>query len=155
LSASSVKVHAPLPEQAPDQPLKIDPLSGLAVRVMVVPRANAAEQALPQPIPGGLLETVPEPDPVFVTVKVCGVAVGASANAAFTALSPSSVIVQLPVPEQAPDQPVNVEPLSAVAVTVTLVPRGNEAEQAPPHVIPAGLLVTVPAPLPPVLTVSV
>jgi hypothetical protein len=37
-------------------------------------------------------------------------------------LGPSIVTVQLPVPEHALDQPVKVEPVAAVAVTVTAVP---------------------------------
>jgi hypothetical protein len=34
------------------------------------------------------------------------------------------VTVQLPVPEQAPDHPANVEPEFGVAVSVTTVPAG-------------------------------
>ena len=52
------------------------------------------------------------------------------------------------VPEHAPPQPPNVLPELGVAVSVTLVPKGNAAEHVPPHVIPAGLEVTVPLPVP-------
>ena len=55
---------------------------------------------------------------------------------------------------QAPLQPVNVEPASGVAVTVTAVPDANEAEQVAPQSIPAGELVTVPEPVPAFVTVS-
>ena len=53
---------------------------------------------------------------------------------------------------QAPDQPEKVELASGVAVKVTEVPWLNDAEQAVPQLIPAGLLVTVPAPVPVLVT---
>src|ERR687888_339247 len=65
------------------------------------------------------------------------------------------VTVQVPVPVQAPLQPVNVEPAAAVAVSVTVVPSGKEAEQVAPQSIPAGELVTAPEPAPAFVTVSV
>src|SRR5437899_2858783 len=65
------------------------------------------------------------------------------------------VTVQVPVPVQAPLQPVNVEPASAVAVSVTVVPCENEAEQVAPQSIPVGELVTVPEPVPDFVTVRV
>ena len=37
LAASMVTVHVPEPLQAPDQPLKVAPVLGVAVRVTVVP----------------------------------------------------------------------------------------------------------------------
>jgi len=43
-------------------------------------------------------------------------------NAAETARAPLRVTWHEPVPEQAPDQPVNEEPADAVAVRVTTVP---------------------------------
>jgi len=55
------------------------------------------------------------------------------------------VTEHVPVPVQAPLQPVKAEPAAAVAVSVT-VPL-NDAEQVVPQLIPAGLLVTVPEPL--------
>jgi hypothetical protein len=60
------------------------------------------------------------------------------------------------VPEHPPpDQPANVDPPTAAAVSVTGVPGANDARHVAPHVIPAGALVTVPAPVPGVLTVTV
>jgi hypothetical protein len=50
---------------------------------------------------------------------------------------------------------VNVEPAVAVAVSVTIVPEANDAEQVAPQSIPAGELVTEPEPVPALLTVSV
>jgi hypothetical protein len=39
-------------------------------------------------------------------------------------------------PKQSPDQPVNVDPTSAVAVNVTGVPNKYDSEQTPGHEIP-------------------
>ena len=60
-----------------------------------------------------------------------------------------------PVPEQSPPNPAKVLPASAEAVSVTTVPSSKTAEQVAPQSIPAGLLVTVPLPLPAFETVSV
>ena len=54
-----------------------------------------------------------------------------------------------------PLHPAKTEPRSGVAVRVTLVPLTYDAEQAAPHAIPVGLLVTVPLPVLPVfVTIS-
>ena len=47
-----------------------------------------------------------------------------------------------------PLQPWKVEPLAGVAVRVTCVPLSKEAEQVAPQLIPVGLEVTVPLPVP-------
>ena len=74
---------------------------------------------------------------------------------AVTVVAAESVTVQVPVPEQPPPlQPVKVEPAAEVAVSVTAVPLAKLAEQVAPQVIPAGELVTVPLPVPALLTVS-
>ena len=57
------------------------------------------------------------------------------------------VITQLPVPEQAPDQPVNVDPGEGDAVNVTAVPSGYVSEQSPGQLIPGGEDITDPGPL--------
>jgi len=55
------------------------------------------------------------------------------------------VTLQVPVPAQAPPQPVRLPPLG---VSMTPVPLGKLAEQVPAeHAMPAGLLVTVPDPV--------
>src|SRR5207253_929023 len=57
-----------------------------------------------------------------------------------------------------PLQPANVDPPAAVAVSVTTVPLSKSAEavaQVVPQVIPAGLEVTVPLPVPAFTTASV
>ena len=66
------------------------------------------------------------------------------------------VIVQGPVPEHPPpDQPVKVDPASAEAVSVTLVPIVKSAWHVWPQLIPAGLLDKVPLPVPDLDTLRV
>jgi len=61
--------------------------------------------------------------------------------------------VQVPVPEQAPDQPAKNELAFGFAVSVSDVPLANLALHAEPQLIPEGLLVTVPPPVPAFWTV--
>src|SRR2546428_11767983 len=64
------------------------------------------------------------------------------------------VTTQLPVPlHPAPLQLPNTDPLAGTAVKVTCVPLANAALHIAPQLIPAGLLVTVPLPLPVFVTV--
>jgi len=63
--------------------------------------------------------------------------------------------VQVPVPVQAPLQPVKVEPVEAAAVRVTLVPLVKLALQVEPQLTPVGLEVTVPEPVPLLVRVRV
>jgi hypothetical protein len=72
-----------VPEQAPLQPVKVEPDAAVAVNVTVVPALNVAEQVVPQLIPAGELVTEPEPEPVLVTVSVCVI----SGNVAVTVWS--------------------------------------------------------------------
>jgi hypothetical protein len=66
-----------------------------------------------------------------------------------------SVTAQLSMPlHPPPDHPAKVEPLAAAAVSVTFVPDLKLAVQVEPQSMPEGLLVTVPVPLPPGVTVS-
>jgi len=55
---------------------------------------------------------------------------------------------QLPVPLHDPDQPRNTEPGAAIALNLIEVPFATDAEHVEPQLIAAGVLVTVPAPLP-------
>src|SRR6266850_1600189 len=80
----------------------------------------------------------------------------ATVNVAVTDVAAVTVTTQVPVPAQPPPlQPVNVEPAAGAAVSVTMVPVVNEAEQVAPQAMPAGVLVTVPLPAPALETVSV
>jgi len=61
---------------------------------------------------------------------------------------------QVPVPEHPPPlQPVKIEPVAAAAVRTTA--ELKEAEQVKLQLMPSGLLVTVPLPVPLLVTVSV
>ena len=73
VSAIGVIVHGPVPKQPPpDQPVKVEPESGIAVSVTAVILSYVAEQFTPQFIPEGELVTVPKPVPVFAIVRTAG-----------------------------------------------------------------------------------
>ena len=78
-----------------------------------------------------------------------------SVKVAVTFWAALMVTVQVPVPLHPPPlQPVKVEPPLGVAVKVTLVPLVKLVLQVLPQLIPAGLLVTVPVPVPLLVTVK-
>src|SRR5467141_2413352 len=88
---------------------------------------------------------VPLPAPALLSVRVKVWTV----NVAVTVVAAEIVTAQVPVPVQPPPlQPLKVEPVAGVAVKVTAVPLAYGAEQMAPQVIPAGMLVIVPAPVP-------
>jgi hypothetical protein len=140
-----VTLHAPVPLHAPLHPPKVEPESGVAVKLTTVPLAKLAEHVVPQESPEGILVTVPVPLPLLVTVRVKGPAF--AVKFAPTDFAASIVTLQAPVPLQAPLQPANVEPESGVAVKFTTVPLSKFAEQLEPQEIPAGELATVPVPV--------
>jgi hypothetical protein len=115
-----VTVHVvELPEQSPDQPVKIEPADAVAVSVTSEFSSNEVVHVAPQLIPGGADVTVPDPEPDFVTVRVCGVPKTAVTSRAALIVSVQVVLV----PEQSPDQPTKLElPPPAAAVSVTTVP---------------------------------
>ena len=68
-----VSVHAvAVPLQAPLQPLKRAVAPGAAVSVTTVPAVKLPEQVGAQPIPVGLLVTVPAADPRTITESAIG-----------------------------------------------------------------------------------
>jgi len=106
----------------PVHPLNATPVLGLALSTTVVPvgKSNEHVDPAPQLIPAGDDVTVPLPgSPSTETVSWVVVT---AVNVAVTLLAASIVTTQLPVPVQAPLQPVNALPVLAVAVSVTLVP---------------------------------
>lgn len=153
-AASMVTVQVPAPLQSPLQPTNTEPLAGVAVSVTTAPLWKDAVQVAPQSMPGGLLVTVPEPVPVRFTVST-NWAGGTVSNVAVTFFAASMVTEQPPAPVHAPLQPTNIEPLAGVALSVTTLPLGNNAEHVLPQSIPAGVLVMVPVPVPVLLTVRV
>jgi hypothetical protein len=108
-------------------------------------------QSVGQVIPGGTLVTVPEPVPARLTVRAKGLR--AKVAVTFWALVTMSVHV-LVLPLQSPPQLTKLEPLVAVAVSVTLVPWSKLSLQSVGQLIPGGELVTVPVPLPANVTVT-
>jgi hypothetical protein len=111
-----------VPIASPDHPLNVEPESGVAVNVTLAPDENWYEHVDPQLIPDGDDETVPVPDPDFVTVRVYD----EMSNVAVTLLFESivTIIVELE-PITLPDHSPNTEPESGVAVNITLVPDAN------------------------------
>lgn len=98
-------------------------------------------------MPAGLLVTVPVPVPLRLTVNVSSKLEDGMKVAVTEALA-LRVTVQVLVPLHAPLQPVKVEFWLGAAVSVTWVPDWNMALQLLPQLIPDGLLLTVPLPLP-------
>jgi hypothetical protein len=144
LFAVNVRLQVPVPLQAPDHPLNVEPVAGVAVRVTAVPLLNPALQVVPQLMPVGLLVIVPAPKPALCTVSCTE----DTLNMAVTDVLAVRVAAQGPVPLQAPDQPAKVDPGAAVSVSVTWVPLAKLAVHVAPQLMPAGVLVTIPAPLP-------
>jgi hypothetical protein len=63
-------VTLPLLQAVPDQPVNVEPLAGVGVRVTRVPLVYASVQSLPQLMPLGELVTVPLPERFKVNVKL-------------------------------------------------------------------------------------
>ena len=143
-----VTVQVPVPLQLPPlQPANTEPPAGVAVKVTEVPELKDFEQVAPQSTPEGLLVTVPLPVPPLDTLRVKN-----AVKLAVTVVSAVIVTVQLPVPLHPPPlQPVNVEPLAALAVKATEVLLAYACLQSEPQLMPVA--VTVPLPEPVLLTV--
>src|SRR5262245_66505469 len=99
-------------------------------------------------MPAGAVVTVPEPAPARLTVS----AKDCTPKVAVTDIAALIVTVQVPVPVQAPLQPVKVAPAAGVAVSVTAVPLLKAAEHVAPQLMPAGGLVIGAGPAPARLT---
>jgi hypothetical protein len=144
--------QGPVPEHDPAQPVKRKPGLAFGVRVTVVPLTTLALQAEGQVMPDGELVTVPLPDTDTESGKVC-VAVKIAPIVWFVPAGRVHVVF-FPAGAQAPVQPPKVDPLDGVSVRVTVPAPGKEAEHVAPQLIPAGLLVTVPWPVPDFVTVK-
>ena len=95
------------------------------------------------------------PDALAPTFRLVKVQFEARSKLAVTVFASSILTVQVVLlPVQAPDQPIKVEPDSGAAVNVTLLLTAKLAEQLDPQLMPVGELVTVPVPVPVLLTVS-
>src|SRR5580704_827326 len=91
-------------------------------------------------MPAGELVTVPLPVTLTERVWLC-------ANVAVTASAAFIVTTQLPVPLQAPLQPLKAQPAAGVGVKVTCVPPVKTWLQVDGQLTPEGLLDTVPLPV--------
>src|SRR3954466_227155 len=70
VASVTVVVQGPVPAHpAPDQPLKTEPIAGVALSWTELLGANWAEQVAPQSMPLGVDLTAPEPLPAKVTVN--------------------------------------------------------------------------------------
>ena len=77
---------------------------------------------------------------------------GIKLNVAVTAVAALMGATHDAGPEQAPLQPAKTEPAAGVAIKVTVAPDENLAEHVEPQLMPDGLLVTVPVPVPALFT---
>jgi len=128
-----------VPAQAPLQPVNVEPAAGVSVKVTRVPLVKFAVHVPGQLMPAGPLVTVPVPFPARVTVSG-----NSNLKVAVTDSDELRVTEHVPVPEQAPLQPVKTEPAAAWAVKVTMVPSENPNTHLLGQLMPAGLLVTEP-----------
>ncbi len=136
---------------SPVQPAKVDVAFGVAVSVTDVPTEYDSLQSPGQLIPAGLEVTVPDPVPEIVTASVFG---GMRSNVAVQLRA--AFIVTLPsVQSASPLHPANVEPDAGAGMSVTEVPSSYISVQSLPQLIPVGLVVTVPEPVPVFDTVRV
>jgi hypothetical protein len=127
-----------------------EPAEAVAVNTTLLSRSKSALQVEPQFIPAGDEVTVPVPAPAFVIVSCVG-----TMNEAVTDLLVLIGIVQLPVPEQAPPQPTNVNPAPAFALRVAVPPQLYVALQVVPQLILLSVVVTELAPAPEPVFVTV
>ena len=108
-----------------------------------------------------MVSAVLAPTPTEIEVVVAAaVKLGPGENVAVMAsVAADMTMVQTfaVAPAVQPDQLVNTEPLAGVAVRVTVEPGRNPAEQVEPQLMDAGVspLMTVPVPVPALVTVSV
>jgi hypothetical protein len=140
-----IDVVRAVPEQSPPQLVKLEPESAKAVsRTEPLNGALWIRQPVPQFIPVGDDVTVPVPFPPFWTVSIFG-----REKLATQVISAVSVTVTVfAVPMQSWPHPENMAVDVSVAVSVTMLPLTNRAEQVVPQSIPVpGLDATVPVPL--------
>lgn len=142
----------------PPHPVKVDPAAGVAVKVTCVPLAKFAEHVLGHVIPAGALVTAPAPVPASVTVRATPVpplkvAVTVTSEVAIGIVHEGGLVCGLGG-TQFGLKPPKVDPAAAVAVNVTLVLSGNAERQLDGQLMPLGVLVTVPLPVPASVTIK-
>src|SRR5690242_3723200 len=131
---------APDDDVHPDQVLRTEALSGVAVTLAVVAAATSTGQLAPDEQVAAPSESVPTPEPVGVRVTV-----NAGTKVAVTAFGPSSWSVQASEPVQSPDQAENTEaPGEPFGASWMALPSANRAPHVAPQSMPLGVDVTVP-----------
>ena len=137
------------PLHAPSQPMNVAFAAGVAVSVTSDPSSSFAVQVLP-PVPHWIPPPATVPGPVTVTVsEFLPGTLGAVVNVAvtlFAAFIVTEQVVEAPV--QAPPHPLNVAPVSGVAVNVIVDPEAWLTVQVvspEPQLMPPP--VTVPSPV--------
>jgi hypothetical protein len=156
VAALNVTMQVPVPAQPPPlQPAKVELADADAVNFTCVPLAKFAEQVVGQLIPAGALVTVPVPVPASITDNAKPLVL--ELKVAVTVVAAFNVTTQVPVPVQPPPlHPANVEPSAGLAINVTCAPLAKFAEHFAEHALmPAGLLLTAPDPVPANITVRV
>lgn len=104
-------------------------------------------------MPAGVDVIEPAPVPAGITVRLTsGISVKVAVQFEFAA---NTICIVEAVPVQLPDQPAKVDPALATTDSVTVVLAAMLAEQTLPQDIPAGVELTVPAPVPALETASV
>src|ERR1043166_2290173 len=145
----------PMPKLAVVAPCCTVTEAGTVADALLLDRAITA---LPVAAPVNVSVPVDEFPPITLvglTVIEESAAGGFELKVALTDFAASMVMLQAPVPLQAPPQPANVEPESGVTAKLTTVPLEKFAEHVVPQEIPEGVLVTVPVPVPLLATVRV
>ena len=106
-------------------------------------------------MPAGTEVTDPLPDPAGLMNRLNGPAGVAENVATQLRFVETTILVLAAVPVQLPDQPENVEPVAATAVSTTDVFATTAIEHVVPQLMPEGAEVIVPLPLPARLAASV
>jgi phage tail protein X len=132
-----------LPAHAPLQPEKASLVPGVSLSITWLFCGKLAEHVVGQLIPAGLLLTVPVPAPAKVTDRVT-----VAAKVAVTEPAALRVTLQAALPVHAPLQPEKALLFPGVSLSVTWLFCGKFAEHVVGQLIPAGVLVTVPDPVP-------
>src|SRR5512138_600711 len=110
------------PPHAPAQPVNRAWARGDAFNVCELPAGTLASHA-PAPLPQLSPAPLTWPGPfTATTMRAFAGGGGGAVKRAPTRTSPSSLTEQLPLPEQAPDHPPNVQPDAGAAVSATDVP---------------------------------
>jgi hypothetical protein len=130
--------------------------SPLLVPVMAI--AVMVSAAVPEFLRVTVFTALVTPVATVPKFRLVGVSVTAAPpvelKVAVTACAALMVTLQVPVPEQAPLHPANVEPVPATSVKVTTVPLLKLALQVLGQLMPLGLLLTVPLPVPAGVTLN-